>query len=248
MSEKLNLDIDPAAGIKTTAEIVKEVAAVAPPPAVAAPAGVPVDGQGRVFDPAIHRVNPDGTPMIGSKRRLLLKPEAKRTIFQKAKDGFSRLWNGEENSEQAENPENPEIPLSDHEIPEIPPEKHEGMAPQAARSVEISSSAENSAELFFLGGSVALGIEFLNQRNRFHPEVARQIEIYERRTGKNIDLPPGVALAFGLGRIGWEIIQNEPACKQRFDAGAKVVRENAVKFIGRKFRRAPVENREEATQ
>jgi hypothetical protein len=39
----------------------------------------------------------------------------------------------------------------------------------------------------------------------------------------------------GLGRIGWEIVQREPACKARFDAGAKVVRDNAVKFISRRL-------------
>jgi len=80
-----------------------------------------------------------------------------------------------------------------------------------------------------------VGIEFLNQRNRFHPQVAAAIYEYERRTGRSIDLPPGVALAAGLGRIGWEIVQREPACKERLDIGCKVIRVNAVKYIGHKF-------------
>lgn len=104
-----------------------------------------------------------------------------------------------------------------------------------SRSVLLSSSAENSADLFFVGGSMLVGIEFLNQRERFHPQAAACIAEYERRTGKQMDLPPGVALALGLGRIGYEIIQREPACKAKFETGVRAIRENAGKYIRSKI-------------
>lgn len=238
----LDIDVSPEVGIQKTRELIGEVGFSAP--ITEKPAVIPVDSAGRTFDAEIHKSNPDGSPVIGSRGQLLLKPEAKKSIWRKAQEGLKKVWNGEDQPEKLPDGENQpasEIPLSDHEFHENQQkqlEKEQGEQLKIAeRHAALTASSENSAELFFLGGSVVLGIEFLNQRSEFHPAVAAEIYRYEQRTGKSIDLPPGVALAFGLGRIGWEIVQREPACKERFDAGAKVVRENVVKFIGKKLPR-----------
>lgn len=235
MTDELNLGESREAGIEKTAAFVGEVVPQATAESVAAGK---VDPFGTVFNPEIHQADAEGNPIRGSKRRFLLKKEAKKSGYQRIKDGFSKLWNGEE-TENPDNPDNPESPLSDHELLNNTEEKQKIQMSEPAKTTPqrgiVTASAENSADIFFLGGSMALGIEFLNQRNRFHPQVAEAITDYERRTGKSIDLPPGLALACGLGRIAWEIIQAEPACKQRFDSGAKVVRDNAIKFIGRKI-------------
>jgi hypothetical protein len=226
--------------LKKTGEILDVLAANPPEPMMPETSGAAglVDSNGVTFDPAIHRVDETGAPVIGSRKQFLMKKEAKKSAAKWVKDKFSELWNGE-NPENSELPENQELPLSDHEIDKIQAEIQEKQKAEASELVEknaaLTVSAENSADIFFIGGSMALGIEFLNQRDRFHPEVSKIIYEYERRTGKSIDLPPGVALALGLGRIGWEIVQREPACKARFDAGAKVVRDNALKFIGRRL-------------
>lgn len=226
--------------LNKTGEILDALAANPPEPMMPGTSGAAglVDSNGVTFDPAIHRVDETGAPILGSRKQFLMKKEAKKSAAKWVKDKFSELWNGE-NPEVSELPANSELPLSDHEIDKIHEEKREKEILQTAeierQKSELTISSENSADLFFIGGSMALGIEFLNQRDRFHPDVSRAIYEYERRTGKSIDLPPGVALALGLGRIGWEIVQREPACKARFDAGAKVVRDNAVKFIGRRL-------------
>ena len=226
--------------LNKTGEILDGLAANPPEPMmpeVSGAAGL-VDSSGVTFDPAIHRADETGAPVIGSRKQFLMKKEAKKSGLRWVKDKISEAWNGEK-TEISEVQEVSELPLSDHEIDKIQAEKREKENSETAeimqRKADLTVSAENSADIFFIGGSMALGIEFLNQRDRFHPEVSKIIYEYERRTGKSIDLPPGVALALGLGRIGWEIVQREPACKARFDAGAKVVRDNAVKFIGRRL-------------
>lgn len=229
--------------IKKTGDLLDGLAATPPEPVQVMQAGqtppVPsncvTDSLGVAFDPAIHRVDEFGAPVVGSKKQFLLKKEAKKSAKQWLKDGFSKIWNGEKQPEQ-EIPEENELPLSDHEFNQIPLEKQENeFSEPAQRSVILSSSAENSADLFFVGGSMLVGIEFLNQRQRFHPQAAAVIAEYERRTGKGLDLPPGVALALGLGRIGYEIIQREPACKAKFENGVKVIRDNAGKYVRSKI-------------
>jgi hypothetical protein len=233
MSEQLNLE--PEAGLKVTADFIGEVSSGATAPNITVSV---MDSLGCAFDGSIHRVDETGAPILGSKKQFLLKKEAKKSAVKWAKDKFSELWNGEK-PEKTEAQEIPEAPLSDHELSEIQAENKEKEISEgresAQKRADLTASSENSADLFFIGGSMALGIEFLNQRDRFHPQVSSAIYEYERKTGKSIDLPPGLALACGLGRIGWEIIQREPACKQRFDSGAQVVRDNAVKFVTRKF-------------
>lgn len=201
-------------------------------------AGGNVDAWGVEFNPAIHKTDAEGAPLLGSKKQFLMKKEAKKSAGQKIKEGLSRLWNGE-NQPEKEVSELNKIPPSDHELNQIPFENAEkqisSQSERADRSVILSSSAENSADLFFVGGSMLVGIEFLNQRERFHPQTAAIIAEYERRTGRQMDLPPGVALALGLGRIGYEIIQREPACKAKFETGARAIRENAGKYIRSKI-------------
>ncbi|MFA5688996.1 MAG: hypothetical protein WC959_07595 [Kiritimatiellales bacterium] len=238
MSDKiLDLNQSPETGMKVTADFLKESAPEIP--AVLEKPDIseipPVDSKGTVFDSAIHKLDHSGEPVTGSKGQFLLKPEAKKSVFKKIRERATDFWNGKEREIPAA--EKSDVPLSDHELPpesaEFQPEKPE-ISGKIGKT-GISASAENSAELFFLGGSVILGVEFLNQRRNFHPQVAELITDYERRTGKEIDLPPGVALSLGLGRIAYEIAQREPACKARFDAGAKVIRNNAMKYVGRKL-------------
>ncbi len=234
MNTELDLNLDPEKGLIITEELTAQVG----PQVVAFDANGLTDMAGTPFDPAIHKTYADGSPMTGSKNQLLLKKEAKKSAAARLKDKIVHMFDGQK-PDETEVPENRKVPLSDHEIDQIPEEKRnlESAAPvdSAQRHHELTVSSENSADLYFIGGSMVFGVEFLNQRNRFHPDVARAIYDYEKRTGKSIDLPPGVALACGLGRIGWEIINREPECKKRFESGAAVIRNNAVKFIGRKL-------------
>jgi len=206
------------------------------PPPVAF--GLPVDAKGVTFNPDIHQTDAEGNPILGSVKQFLLKKEAKKSALRRVTDKISEFWNGEEDPEK-EITEVSEFPPSDHEIEQIQAENNENRIseqPETARKPALlSTSAENSADLFFVGGSMLVGIEFLNQRQRFHGQTAEVIAEYERRTGKQMDLPPGVALALGLGRIGYEIIQREPACKAKFENGVRVIRDNAGKYIRSKI-------------
>lgn len=231
--------------LKKTGKLLDGLAATPPEPIIVTAAGSPaadaallVDSKGVTFNPAIHQVDADGKPIIGSVKQFLLKKEAKKSAIRRVTDKISEFWNGEKAPEK-EIQEVPEIPPSDHEIEQIQAENKEngnsGQPETARKPALLSSSAENSADLFFVGGSMLVGIEFLNQRQRFHGQAAEVIAEYERRTGKQMDLPPGVALALGLGRIGYEIIQREPACKAKFENGVRVIRENAGKYIRSKI-------------
>jgi hypothetical protein len=231
--------------LKKTGDLLDGLAANPPEPLIVTAAGSPaadaallVDSKGVTFNPAIHQVDGEGSPIIGSVKQFLLKKEAKKSALKRAADKFSEFWNGEKEPKK-EIPEIQDIPLSDHEIDQIQAKNRESefseQPEQARKPSLLSSSAENSADLFFVGGSMLVGIEFLNQRQRFHGQAAEVIAEYERRTGKQMDLPPGVALALGLGRIGYEIIQREPACKAKFETGVRVVRENAGRYIRSKI-------------
>lgn len=231
--------------LKKTGDLLDGLAANPPEPLVvtaagspAAEAALPVDSKGVTFNPAIHQVDAEGSPIIGSVKQFLLKKKAKKSALKRAADKISEFWNGEKAPEK-KIPEVSDFPLSDHEIEQIQAENRENefsqQAEQPRKPALLSSSAENSADLFFVGGSMLVGIEFLNQRQRFHGQAAEVIAEYERRTGKQMDLPPGVALALGLGRIGYEIIQREPACKAKFETGVRVVRENAGRYIRSKI-------------
>ncbi|MEI7850641.1 MAG: hypothetical protein WCH86_02300 [Kiritimatiellales bacterium] len=233
MVDELNLEQAPGEGLAKTAEVIGEVSEAAAPVQV----GGAVDKWGVTFNPEIHKAE-GGQPIVGSKGQFLLKKEAKKSAGQRIKETFSKLWNGE-NTPETEFQPGSEIPPSDHELDKIQAENQEREISEqlkvAQKHADLTSSAENSADLYFFGLSMVLGVEALNQRNRLYAHTANCFYEYERKTGKSIDIPPGAALALGLGRIGWEVIQTEPKCKARFDAGAKVVRENAVKFIGKKL-------------
>jgi len=203
--------------------------------------------KGVEFDPAIHKTNPDGSPILGSKNQLLLKKEAKKSAFRKVTDflGIS------EKTEKAEISEEKQVftPVSDHEREEK--ERLEQISKERFEK-DLASSAASSADLYFMSGTLLLGVEFLNQREQFFEPVCGIFAEYERRTGRKVDLPPGVALAFGLGRISWEIAKREPECKKRLDAGLKVVRDNSatylkglVPFFGKKQEKIETAEKEE---
>ena len=92
--------------------------------------------------------------------------------------------------------------------------------------VEIAAAARNAAELYFFGGSLAFGPGFLTHKDNFMPTVAYHFAEYERRTGRRIDLPPGMALAVGLGSVSWAIIKSDDRCKEQFDQMMDSVRKN----------------------
>ena len=182
--------------------------------------------KGEEFNPTIHKANLDGTPKLGSKKQLLLKKEAKKSAFRKVTDflGIS------ENEEKAENsPENKQFnPVFESE--KLEKERLDQISKERFEK-DLASSAASSADFYFMGGTLLLGVEFLNQRDHFFEPVCGIFAEYERRTGRKVDLPPGVALAFGLGRISWEIAKREPECKARLDAGLKVVRNNSTTYL-----------------
>ena len=223
--------------LKNTGDLLDGLAAQPPQPMgkITGSIGVRVDSGGIEFNPEIHKADENGNPVIGSVKQFLLKKEAKKSALRRAADKISEIWNGEK-SEISEISEVSNFPPSDHEVNEIQAEKPDfEFSAQGRKPALLSTSAENSADLFFVGGSMLVGIEFLNQRTNFHPKTAEIIAEYERRTGKQMDLPPGVALALGLGRIGYEIIQREPACKAKFETGVRAIRENAGKYIRSKI-------------
>lgn len=195
---------------------------------------MPVDSQGTVFDPKIHKAGDDGLPLKGSKKQFLLKPEAKKTNFANKARKFFGMKEKDGNTDISTEKQG-DLPLSDHELKEKQAAEQKQNLEIATRHSELSKNSENSADLYFVCLSLGLGVEALNQRETFFKPVAECFYEYERRTGRAVDLPPGVALAMGLGRIGYEIAQREPACKERFDKGVSVLRSNAIKYVGSKI-------------
>jgi len=206
--------------------------------------------KGVEFDPAIHKTNPDGSPMLGSKNQFLLKKEAKKSAFRKVTDFLGISENEEKAGISPENKQfNPALEgekLEKERLEQISKERFEK---------DLASSAASSADLYFMSGTLLLGVEFLNQREQFFEPVCGIFAEYERRTGRKVDLPPGVALAFGLGRISWEIAKREPECKARLDAGLQVVRNNSatylkglVPFLGKKQKKIEKDDKKKTTE
>jgi hypothetical protein len=189
------------------------------------------DYLGNPFDPAIHMSDENGNPIVshGNIRRkkkslrekfseVFSGEKTEKTDFSEEKTTFSREMPKSEQEKKAED---------EHRVFEENFRENEHN--------EIKASAENSADLYFMGLSFGLGIEVLNQRDAFFEPVTQCFYEYERKTGRKIDIPPGMALTMGLGRIAHAIAMKEPECKKRLDAGVEVVRKNVGAFVRSKL-------------
>ena len=240
MDAEPNLGLPPEEGLKKTAEIIGEVEAVA-----VDTSGLK-DLQGNSFDSNIHQTHPDGSPVIGSKRNLLLKKEAKKAGGQWLKDKISKVWNGG-NSKEQEISDNRKIPLSDHELPpeieEIQTEKPNALP---VRAGEFSAQTRICAEGTFAGYAVFLGSHVYDHRNEFYPRVCQILHEEELRTGRSMPVPEWAIMPLALAQIGAEIYHKDERCKAEFSAkivrlkGA-VVKSSIKEAIVGKFRR-PAKN------
>lgn len=241
---ELNFEnFDPAHEISVTqdlfGEVVGEGAAAASAPAV--PAGeVLTDRKGTVFDPDRHLVDELGKPVRGSVGQFKLKPSAKKSTFKKIVDAANPFHSEEsEISEEPEISENKQenngIPMSDHERKEEVERNLRDAEAHAARQVEIDVESEDTAHLIWMGYSAALGPESLNQYEKLHPKVKKHVQIFEARTGKSIDFPPGVALTIGIATVGLEIVRAEPECQKRFNAAKDIITTNLGGYVKNAF-------------
>ena len=237
---------DPAAELEKTRGLlsinpeIPEVAPVADPVAGDVIEGFELRGKEKVavtFDESIYQTNPDGSPKLGSKKQFLLRKEAKKSAKQVISDAAEKVKNAFSSGNKQfskENADGQEIPLSDHELHEKQAQEAERNAEISARDDELTASAESSAELFFFGGSMLLGLSFANQRDTYWGRVVGHFRRYEEKTGRKVDLPPSMALTMGLGQVAFAISQKEPECKDRLDAGVSVLRDNVTMFLGDK--------------
>lgn len=215
---------DPIEGMKVTQDFLSEVAGERKKTqALEIPEG---------FDSAIHKADENGNPILGSKKQFLLKKEAKKTARQKIHEGISNLLGKKEFPEKSNIPG--AIPLSDHELQKKEETDNKRRAELSTREADLTASSESSAELFFFGGSMVLGLDFVNQRDGYFDKVAAHFRRYEERTGRTVDLPPSLGLCMGLSQVAYAIAQREPQCKGRLDAGMEVVRSNVGEYLGDK--------------
>lgn len=262
MSEFLDFEnFDPETGIQTTKNILGAAAdAVVSPstaPAVASDR-VPKVGdiqpgdtwKGKVFDPEIHKTLPNGQPELGSVKQLLMKKSAKKSgggLVSKAKEFFSG-----EKKEVPENNENQEFTEEKYDIPKSDHEKEEEVRKNLHEAEKFASDldihSEDAASTMWIVYSATLGAEALNQYDRLNPKLKKHFEIFERRTGKSVDLPPGVALAFGLATVGLEIVKSEPECKKRYESARDAVITNMGGYIKNTFGKGSAEIPEQTTE
>ena len=175
------------------------------------------------FDPAIHKVDENGVPMLGSKKQLLLKREAKKNMRRKIQDGVEHLFGKKEPEEVRPTVE---IPLSDHEIAEKQRVLDEEAISEDVRIGGFSASAQVAAEATFLGYSALLGGSVYDHRAEFFPRVCQILQDEEDRTGRAMPIPNWAITPIALIQVGGEIVQKDERCKQT--ATAKVV---AIKKI-----------------
>jgi hypothetical protein len=228
MSDQLNLEIEPEAGMQVTAEMVGEVK----------PVQISTDGltdlQGNPFDPERHQVHPDGLPKLGSKNQLLLKKEAKKSAAQWVKDKVSKVWNGEKETEP-EISNDRKIPLSDHELPNENAENAKDgqkIAWDKGPKIEIdgySVDTKITAEMALLGyGGVFSGAVY-KHREWMYPRICQILHEEELRTGKAVPIPGWLIAPAALVQLGVEVSQKDPECKKAFQEKVKTVKSVVMK-------------------
>ena len=238
--EKLN----PDDGFGVTRDLFGDMKTL-PSPVASAPAQVEAvaatDRRGTVFDAARHKVDEAGNPLKGSKGQFLLKPEAKKTIFQRVADGVQDAFGGKaekhENSDSSKgNTEKiRDFPRSDHVIEaereQADQEKSQKAAEQTAVADEAKENAENMADTYFLVASGLLGPDILNQHGKYFPRVRDTFFQYEIKTGRSVKLPAEIVLGAGLMRLTVAMAADEPTCKEKLDDGVATVRRNIGGYI-----------------
>ena len=147
-----------------------------------------------------------------------------------------------------------EIPLSDHEIPlsdherdaeekrrqdehaefERSKQAHETL--KADRKVERTRSARRSANFIVNISAGGLGPEMVRQKkSQEYEDLIYACAEWEEETGHKVDLPPNIAFVLAAGSAVYGMAQNEPACKERLDAGLDMIRHNALGVLAEKF-------------
>lgn len=185
------------------------------------------DYKGNTFDPAIHMADENGKPLVSHGNIRLKKPSLRKRVAD--------FFGGSENEKSDFTKEKRDVPLSDHEK-EAEVRKNLKDAEQQAQFVsDLEAHSEDAANTMWVVYSATLGPEALNQYDKLHPKLKKHFELFERRTGKSVDLPPGVSLAIGIATVGFEIVRAEPECKKRFDKAKEVVATNLGGYAKKLF-------------
>lgn len=186
------------------------------------------DYKKRMFDPRLHKVKADGSPELTSEGKLKLLPPSRRgeQIARKIESLFV-------------------APPSDHVLDAEEEAVAVAQADGAAMAEERENRAIASAELYFGIGAALFSTGFLRRKKERRPRIVSACEEYERRTGKAVDLPPGLAFAAVLMGDISEQVATEPECSERVGAIKGFIFKQAAKsavkesWFGRLFRRSP---------
>lgn len=135
------------------------------------------DYQGRSFDPNIHKVNLDGSPVIGTKDRL---QRLKKKETNPVKVILSRFSSNE---------------FADEVEIETQDEAH-AQAQAVVDRGRLDRKANRVVNFWFWGGSILWGLGFRKNRKERSGALVDATTDYMLETGKEIDVPPGLN-AFG---------------------------------------------------
>lgn len=251
-NSSLNFDpVDPSQEIHVTQRLFSGVEGVAAP-AVEQETSMPddpadkslTDYKGRAFDPSIHMADENGNPLVSHGNIRLKKPSLRKKI--------GSFFAGEKTEKDGFSEEKRDVPLSDHEKEREIKENLKEAEQQAAFVSDLEAHSEDAANTMWVVYSATLGPEALNQYEKLHPKLKKHFELFERRTGKSVDLPPGVSLAIGVATVGFEIVRAEPECAKRFDKAKEVVASNlggyAKKFFSAEDQETEIEKKQEASE
>jgi hypothetical protein len=241
--------VDPSQEIGVTQDIFSGVSSAVPVAVdenstqINQPDKVLTDYKGRTFDPAIHMADENGKPLVSHGNIRLKKPSLRKRVTD--------FLSGEKTEKGDFAKEKREVPLSDHEKEAEIQENLKEAERQAAFVSDLEAHSEDAANTMWVVYSATLGPEALNQYEKLHPKLKKHFELFERRTGKSVDLPPGVSLAIGVATVGFEIVRAEPECKKRFDKAKDVVASNLGGYAKKFFaapddEKTPIEKDQEA--
>lgn len=131
------------------------------------------DWKGRPFDPNIHKVNLDGSPAIGTKNRLQCLAKGETNPVKVLLSRFT-----------GPDPEAVEI--------ETQEEAH-AQAQAVVDHGRIKRKARRVIKVWFAGGTTLFGLGFLKNRRERSTLLEEEMAEYMIETGKEIDVPPGLA-------------------------------------------------------
>lgn len=242
--EKINLSENPESGFSATMDFLSEIAPAQVAPVSQTPAVT--DRNGVEFDPAIHKVDENGIPKLGSKSQFLLKKEAKKSASQRIKDGMDSIFQRKK-QENDEISEKSEIPLSDHELPEPGSERPESGPLMIGN---YTASAQIAAEATFLGYAAFLGNSVYDHRSEFFPRVCEIMQAEEERTGRAMPIPAWAVTPIALVQVGAQIAQTDERCRksatEKIEMAKKIFLTSSVKkSIFAKFKKAEKSDKKE---